>query len=101
MQEFRILSIAAGLALIASAALAQSSVDLDKSWGGTKAAAKSAVGGSSVCVPGATVEALSEGGWYPAVVLDPLRDGRCFVHYEGYGADDDEALPPNAIRSRR
>jgi len=59
-----------------------------------------AVGGS-VCAPGNLIEARSEGAWYPAVVLDPLRDGRCFVHYDGYGSDDDEALGPSDIRSRR
>ena len=59
-----------------------------------------AVGGF-VCAPGNPIEARSEGAWYPAVVLDPLRDGRCFIHYDGYGSDDDEALGPNDIRSRR
>lgn len=57
--------------------------------------------GGSVCVPGALVEAWSEGAWYPAVVLDPLRDGRCFVHYDDYGSDDDEALASKHVRSRR
>ncbi|RAU21443.1 hypothetical protein CU669_13535 [Paramagnetospirillum kuznetsovii] len=56
---------------------------------------------ASACVPGAQIEALSEGAWYPAVVLDPLRDGRCFIHYDGYGSDDDEALSAREIRSRR
>jgi hypothetical protein len=58
-------------------------------------------GGGNVCVAGALVEAWSEGAWYPAVVLDPLRDGRCFVHYENYGSDDDEALAPKHVRARR
>ena len=89
MSGFRILSIAAASLLIASGAFAQGASE-------AKAAAVSAL-----CVPGALVEALSEGAWYPAVVLDPLRDGRCFVHYEGYGSDDDEAMGPGSIRSRR
>jgi hypothetical protein len=56
---------------------------------------------SLVCVPGTLIEAWSEGAWYLAVALDPLRDGRCFVHYENYGSENDEALPPKNVRSRR
>jgi hypothetical protein len=96
MQGFRIVSVAAGLALIASVASAQTAADAAK-WGNEAKAAA----GASLCVAGAQVEALSEGAWYPAVVLDALRDGRCFVHYEGYGSDDDEAMAPGAVRSRR
>ncbi len=58
-------------------------------------------GGGALCVAGNPIEARSEGAWYPAIVLDPLRDGRCFVHYEDYGSDDDEALAPKHIRARR
>ncbi|WP_158303982.1 agenet domain-containing protein [Paramagnetospirillum magneticum] len=54
-----------------------------------------------MCKPDTRVEILSEGAWYPGVVLDALRDGRCFVHYDGYGADDDEAVAPKLIRSAR
>jgi hypothetical protein len=94
MQTSRIALSLALLAVLAQPALAQGqasppSSDMPRNTS------------SSVCVPGALIEALSEGGWYPAVVLDPLRDGRCFVHYENYGSDDDEALPPKSIRSRR
>ncbi|OAN50812.1 hypothetical protein A6A04_17070 [Paramagnetospirillum marisnigri] len=56
---------------------------------------------SPACVPGGLIEAFSEGAWYPAVALDQLRDGRCFVHYDNYGQDDDEALAPKHVRSRR
>lgn len=96
MPEIRFLSIAAGLALLSSAAFAQMPADMTKGMGEAKSMAD-----ASVCVPGGLVEARSEGAWYPAVVLDPLRDGRCFVHYEGYGSDDDEAMARNDIRSRR
>ena len=89
MLGLRISAIAVASVLIASAASAQGTPE-----------DKSAASGA-LCVPGALVEAKSEGAWYPAVVLDPLRDGRCFVHYEGYGSDDDEAMSPGSIRSRR
>lgn len=56
---------------------------------------------SPLCVPGAKLEALSEGAWYPVTVLDPLRDGRCFIHYDSYGSDDDEAVTSKLIRARR
>ena len=90
MLWFRIPVMAIGLALVSSMASAQPSADTVK-----------AAVGASLCVPGTKVEALSEGAWYPAVVLDALRDGRCFVHYEGYGADDDEAMGPGTIRAAR
>lgn len=77
------------LAALATPALAQS--------GGSGAAAEP----SSLCKPDTRIEILSEGAWYPGVVLDALRDGRCFVHYDGYGADDDEAVAPKLIRSAR
>ena len=56
---------------------------------------------STLCKPDAKLEILSEGQWYPGVVLDALRDGRCFIHYDGYGPDDDEALTSQFIRAPR
>jgi len=46
---------------------------------------------------GRSVEALSEGDWYPAKVID-AQDGWLLVHYHGYEASDDEWLLPEAIR---
>jgi len=56
---------------------------------------------SPLCVPGSRVEIKSEGAWYPGVVLDQLQDGRCFVHYDNYNEDDDEAVSANELRSAR
>lgn len=46
---------------------------------------------------GRSVEARSEGDWYPAKVID-AQDGQLLVHYHGYEADDDEWLAPGDIR---
>ncbi len=55
-----------------------------------------------LCRPGARVEALWEGEWYDAVVTGPAYgDGRCPIHYEGYGSEDDEAVPPRRLRRPR
>ena len=56
---------------------------------------------SPLCKPDTKVEILSEGGWYPGVVLDALRDGRCFVRYDGSGEEDDEAVTAKMLRSAR
>ncbi|HLO75335.1 MAG TPA: hypothetical protein VK196_02620 [Magnetospirillum sp.] len=57
---------------------------------------------SGLCRKGAHVEARSEGDWYPAVVNgNQHADGRCPVHYDGYGKEYDEALPMNSIRRPR
>ena len=84
---------------LSSSALAQAK-DATAAGGGSDPALGPVKPGAP-CVPGTLVEAWSEGAWYPAVVLDPLRDGRCFVHYDGYGSDDDEALAPQHVRTRR
>lgn len=97
----RIILISAMICLSLSSTMAQTTggppSDAGPDQGGR--AAKSS--GGAVCVAGNLIEAWSEGGWYPAIVLDPLRDGRCFVHYEEYGSDDDEALAPKHVRARR
>ena len=56
---------------------------------------------SPLCKPDTKIEILSEGAWYPGVALDALRDGRCFVHYDTYTEDDDEAVAAKLIRSAR
>lgn len=56
---------------------------------------------NALCVKGAKVQAYSEDEWYDAVVkANPLPDGRCPVHYEGYGDDDDEKVLPSMLRRR-
>lgn len=53
-----------------------------------------------LCRPGAAVQVLWEGDWYAARVKGPVRkDGRCPVHYDGYGAEDDEAVTPDRLRA--
>jgi len=55
----------------------------------------------TLCRKGMKVEAQSKGDWYPATVKGPLRnDGRCPVHYDGYGSEDDEAVSLKRIRPR-
>ncbi|PWC33856.1 agenet domain-containing protein [Azospirillum sp. TSO35-2] len=55
--------------------------------------------GDSLCQPGMRVEVQSEGEWYPATVKGKRRtDGRCPVHYDDYGAEDDETVSLNRIR---
>lgn len=57
---------------------------------------------SLLCRQGLRVEVLSEGEWYPAVVKGSLRsDGRCPIHYEDYGSEDDEQVSLNRIRPIR
>ncbi|WP_041795432.1 hypothetical protein [Pararhodospirillum photometricum] len=53
---------------------------------------------SGLCHPGRRVEVLWEGDWYPARVLEETGPGRCYIHYEGYGSDDDEEVSPRRMR---
>ena len=53
---------------------------------------------SSLCRPNARVKVLWEGEWYPAKVKSAmLADGRCPIHYDGYGSSDDEAVTPDRL----
>jgi hypothetical protein len=55
----------------------------------------------SLCVKGTKLQAYSGDDWYDAVVkADPLPDGRCPVHYDGYKAADDETVLPTMLRPR-
>ncbi len=55
----------------------------------------------SLCRSGMQIEVQWKGDWYPATVAGPARsDGRCPVHYEGYGKEDDEAVSLKRIRPR-
>lgn len=55
----------------------------------------------SLCVRGMRVEVQWKGDWYPATVTGAARaDGRCPVHYEDYGSEDDEAVSLKRIRPR-
>lgn len=55
-----------------------------------------------LCRPGTQVEVLFEDEWYEAVVTGPLRpDGRCPIHYEGYGNEEDELVGPKRLRPRQ
>jgi hypothetical protein len=55
----------------------------------------------SLCVRGMQVEVNWKGDWYPATVTGPARaDGRCPVHYDDYGREDDEAVSLKRIRPR-
>ncbi|BAI71243.1 hypothetical protein AZL_006050 [Azospirillum sp. B510] len=57
--------------------------------------------GASLCQPGMRVQVESEGDWFPATVKDqPRADGRCPIHYDDYGAEDDEAVSLRRIRPR-
>jgi len=55
--------------------------------------------------PAAVLVALADMPWIRRAslesVLDALRDGRCFVHYDSYTEDDDEAVPARLIRAAR
>jgi hypothetical protein len=104
MFRYRLVLALALAALMVSPVLAESPQDTQSGPAPTDRGRSGRVkkmNASAACVPGARIEAFSEGEWYPAVVLDALRDGRCFVHYEGYGSDDDEAMAPKDIRPRR
>ncbi|CAO3413354.1 agenet domain-containing protein [Azospirillum doebereinerae] len=55
----------------------------------------------SLCRKGRKVEVQSKGDWYSATVKGPLRsNGRCHVHYDGYGSEDDESVSLKRIRPR-
>lgn len=56
---------------------------------------------SPLCAKGTRVQAYSGNDWYAAVVKAPaLPDGRCPVHYDGYGNDEDENVLPSMLRPR-
>lgn len=58
-------------------------------------------GDAGLCRPGAKVQVRWQGEWYPARVKGPLNaNRRCPIHYIGYGAEDDEAVPLNRMRAR-
>jgi hypothetical protein len=40
------------------------------------------------------------GRWWPATVLERKTSGRYLVHYDGYGNEWDEVVPPERIRLR-
>ena len=57
--------------------------------------------GASLCQPGMRVSVEWKGDWYPATVKDnPRKDGRCPVHYDDFGSEDDESVPLRRIRPR-
>jgi hypothetical protein len=56
---------------------------------------------TSLCVKGTKLQAYSGDDWYDAIVkTDPLPDGRCPVHYDGFKASDDETVLPTMLRPR-
>src|SRR4051812_7907737 len=40
------------------------------------------------------------GRWWPAIVLERKSEARYLVHYDGWGAEWDELVPPERIRLR-
>ena len=57
--------------------------------------------GSSLCQPGMRVSVEWKGDWYAATVKDhPRKDGRCPVHYDDFGSEDDESVSLRRIRPR-
>lgn len=57
--------------------------------------------GASLCQPGMRVEVEWKGDWYPATVKDkPRKDGRCPIHYDDFGSEDDESVSLRRIRPR-
>ncbi len=55
----------------------------------------------SLCRRGMQVEVQWKGDWYPATVTGAARaDGRCPVHYDDYGAEDDELVSLTRLRPR-
>ncbi len=78
----------------------QNTVPLSSLSGSTSGSAPTS-GSRTLCSRGMQVEVQWQGDWYPAVVTGAQRsDGRCPVHYEGYGAEDDESVSLNRIRPR-
>lgn len=57
--------------------------------------------GASLCQPGMRVEVEWKGDWYAATVKDkPRKDGRCPIHYDDFGSEDDESVSLRRIRPR-
>lgn len=55
--------------------------------------------GPALCQPGAKVEAALGISWYAAVVREaPNAQGRCPVHFLGYGTTYDIAVAPSSLR---
>lgn len=55
--------------------------------------------GLALCQPGAKVEAALGISWYAAVVREaPNAQGRCPVHFLGYGTTYDIAVAPSSLR---
>lgn len=55
---------------------------------------------SQLCRRNAAVEVLYDGRWWPATVnADGPVEGRCPIHYLGYGASWDEAVPAERLRA--
>jgi Agenet domain len=48
--------------------------------------------------PGSHVQVARQGQWYPAVVVQPLGDGRFLVHYDNTGNEWNEAVGPDRIK---
>lgn len=54
---------------------------------------------AQLCRRNAAVEVLYDGRWWPATVnADGPVEGRCPIHYLGYGASWDEAAPADRMR---
>ncbi len=63
------------------------------------AAVEQASAATAPCKPGTRFYALSKEAWYAATALDQAKEkGLCLVRYDGYGADEDEALGPERLR---
>ena len=61
------------------------------------AQAKATVG----CAPGANIQVKWQGRWYDAAVKrGPDAQGRCFIGYDGYGANWDEWVTPDRMGTR-
>lgn len=57
---------------------------------------------AAACAQGDRVLVLSDGAWYAArIKAQPGKDGLCPVHYDGYGNDEDEAVPLKRVRAFR
>jgi Agenet domain len=48
--------------------------------------------------PGTHVQVARQGQWYPAVVVQPLNEGRFLVHYDNTGNEWNEAVGPDRIK---
>jgi|GEM_PF-6753038 len=60
-----------------------------------------AQGTAGACRPGAKLEVLYNGTWYPATVKSaPDAQGRCLIGYDGWDANWDERVGPDRMRVR-